>query len=1000
MKTPAAFPSIPVRDTPGYGQPLAWSVRPDRNALQTLSGGIWNVAMQTGQRPLVVLSTAGPLMALRSSLERHRPAEIAPQIAFLPEVMSLSDWLGSAPQSWAFPKAQTPLERWLAVHAALQAHPKLRAWFKAESEAGAWGLAQAIIAACDTLSSAVLSQSTFVLGSEQGAVLDGEWLRSLEKLLENAIEQAYPALARKVVDREAEVLLLFWRYLSDSGNPILRKHLALAAHLQAAKQTQPARPFIWVQTADGLATERAVMQRFMDEYAAHAPVIDISLNWSDVGLWPEALSAGEAEASQVKKSAIHNAIAAYRGQWRLLSANRFEELAWVAAKSVEEHIIAGKKNIALVAQDRLAARRTRALLARFGPALAIRDETGWKLSTTRAAAALHSWLSLIRAPKEGPSAADLLEFLQNPFVDIPAILGKEPQDCNGLIAELEDRLIAAQAHSGWESFYIAMEGVRYGTVFRQAPANPLLLELLQFVRGRAVQWRSKNVDISQAYLQLQGDITAFGMANTLAEDSAGKQLLDVLLTLELPLQPNSIKSIQLRLSEWISLLSSAIEEASYQEGSKQAHTNLSILPLSSTRLREFDAVIMIGCDENQLPAFSEPPLFFSETLNRLLHGSTIENEFKQQARDLSQLLVSCSAVDLLWQSKSTNGEPIRAAAWIQRLQMALPGWRQETQTPCPGGIKRVGYSERMDGARATPNPALPLPLSMSPSAYRTLRDCPYRYYVRSLLGLRKQHGFDEGIDASLAGQTIHTILHQFFRALKTQEQTNLATIAYGSDARRAWMAQHLNQASEQIFARLIEGDERVLGILRDWQKQIPSFIEWQLQREDEGWRYLDGEIHVGFDLPFTTEDGALRMMRIEGYVDRIDTNIHSASAAVLDYKYQTIKKVRDRASRVLDDPQLLIYARAVTDVDSNLPMQGRVVTDAEWVALKTELKNGHGSAERSVAVADLADTAIQSMAQITEDVELLWARKTLNAFAPDSVCRYCESRGICRKGMW
>ena len=1003
MKTPAAFPNFPLRDTPGYGQPLAWSVSPDQNALETLSRGIWSVAIQTGQRPLVVLSTAGPLMALRSSLERHRPAEIPPQIAFLPEVMSLSDWLGSAPQSWAFPKAQTPLERWLAVYAALQAHPKLRAWFKAESEASAWGLAQAIIAACDTLSSAVLSQlsqSPLTLDPQEGASSGDAWLSSLEKLLENAIEQAYPVLARKVVDREAEVLLLFWRYLSDAGNPVVRKHLALATHLRAAKQAQDARPFVWVQTADGLASECTVMQRFMDAYATHAPVIDIRLDWSDVGLWPEALSAEEGDAIKTKQGAIHNAQVAYRNQWRLLSANRFEELAWMAAKSVEQHIIAGKKNIALVAQDRLAARRTRALLARFGPALAIRDETGWKLSTTRAAAALHSWLSLIRAPKEGPSAADLLEFLQNPFVDIPAILGKEPQACNGLIAELEDRLIASQAHSGWESFYIAMEGVRYGNVFRQAPANPLLLELLQLVRSRAVQWRSKNVDIREAYQQLQGDITAFGMTRTLAADSAGKQLLDVLLTLEMPLQPSAIKSIQLRLSEWISLLSSAIEEASYQEGSKQAQANLSILPLSSTRLREFDAVIVVGCDENQLPAFSEPPLFFSEALNRLLHGSTIEHEFKQQARDLSQLLVSCPAVDLLWQSKSSNGEPIRAAAWIQRLQMALPDWRQETQTPCPGGIKRVGYSEHMDGASATPNPALPLPLSMSPSAYRTLRDCPYRYYVRSLLGLRKQHGFDEGIDATLAGQTIHTVLHQFFRALKTQEETNLAAIAYGSDARRAWMLQYLNQTSERIFARFIAGDERVLGVLRDWQKQIPSFIEWQLQREVEGWHYLDGEIQVGFDLPFTTEDGELRIMRIEGYVDRIDTNMHSAGAAVLDYKHQTVKKVRDRSARVLDDPQLLIYARAVMDADSHLPMQGRTVTDADWVALKTDLKNGNGSAERSVAVADLADTATQSMAQMTEDVELLWARKTLNAFAPDSVCRYCESRGICRKGMW
>ena len=98
--------------------------------------------------------------------------------------------------------------------------------------------------------------------------------------------------------------------------------------------------------------------------------------------------------------------------WQLLAARRFEDLAWGATQSIEKHLVAGKTNIALVAQDRLAARRVRALLSRLGSSLRIRDETGWKLSTTRAAAAFDSWLELIRSPKEGPSAAVLLEFLQ------------------------------------------------------------------------------------------------------------------------------------------------------------------------------------------------------------------------------------------------------------------------------------------------------------------------------------------------------------------------------------------------------------------------------------------------------------------------------------------------------------------------------------------------------------------------------------------------------------
>jgi len=40
---------------------------------------------------------------------------------------------------------------------------------------------------------------------------------------------------------------------------------------------------------------------------------------------------------------------------------------------------------------------------------------------------------------------------------------------------------------------------------------------------------------------------------------------------------------------------------------------------------------------------------------------------------------------------------------------------------------------------------------MSPSAYRALRSCPYQYYVRNLLGLRKRKGLDEELDASLLG---------------------------------------------------------------------------------------------------------------------------------------------------------------------------------------------------------------------------------------------------------
>ena len=392
----------------------SWAITPDASALEQLAKGIWDCAAQTKERPLVVLSTAGPLIGVRAALEKCRPPGLDPKIAFLPQVISFADWLEAAPGAWKFPKKQTDLERWLSVFVNLRKHKTLQTWFKAESEAGAWGLAQAVIDACDALSELVVPQ----LQSELNALLQTHsldvevWLKKVELVLDQAIAKAYVGLSKNVVDEESAVLLTFWRYLTHAGDPVIRKHLAMAAQMQLAKTNAEkdrttVRPFIWVQTADPKPIDQELINSYLHDYAQFAAVVRVDLDWQSVALWPEALCGLDMEghivvANSQEDSQIESNIQSHRqDEWRLLAARRFEELAWTAAKSIESHLISGKKNIALVAQDRLAARRARALLSRLGSALRIRDETGWKLSTTRAAAALDSYLEIMRAPNDG-----------------------------------------------------------------------------------------------------------------------------------------------------------------------------------------------------------------------------------------------------------------------------------------------------------------------------------------------------------------------------------------------------------------------------------------------------------------------------------------------------------------------------------------------------------------------------------------------------------------------
>lgn len=989
---------------------LDWSITPNSQALTELAKGIWDCAVQTNQRPLVLLSTAGPLIGVRAALEQHRPKDLPSKIAFLPQVISFADWLEAAPGAWKFPKKQSDLERWLSVYINLRKHPKLKAWFKAESDSGAWGLAQAVIDACDALSELVVPQLQDELNTLLEAhSLDAQaWLKKVELVLDQAVAKAYVGLSRNIVDEESAVLLTFWRYLTSIGDPIIRKHLAMATHLQAAKENAKnspgtARPFIWVQTADPKPVDQELIDSYLREYAQYATVVRVSLDWQTVALWPEALCGQDAEGEIViadtsEEQQVERNINSSRHEgWRLLAARRFEELAWVAAKSIESHLVDKKKNIALVAQDRLAARRARALLSRLGNSLRIRDETGWKLSTTRAAAAFDSLLELIRAPKEGPSANVLLEFLQNPYFDLARSLQNSSQVCVDLITQLEDILLASQAKSGWETFIAAIDKANgYASTHGGSP-NEQLIKLIQFAKKLHLAWQSPLLECSSAYAQLQNSLEEAGMAQRLEKDAAGKQLLEVLKRFDLSGGP--YKDLKMRLPEWLSLLKTVIEEAAYEEAGKEAEATLSILPLSSTRLREFDAVVVIGCDEQQLPAFSEPPLFFSDALNRYLKSSTITAQYIQQARDLSQLLVTCKSVDLIWQSKSKSGEPLRPSAWIQRLQVVL-------KKKIPWEVVEVklkpfeGQSQPIQKSVSIPDLDLRIPTTVSPSAYKALRDCPYRYYVSNLLGLRKVKEFEEGFDASLAGQTLHALLRNFFQALKTEEKKSHSTIHGGSDARRQWMIEHLMKFSDKEFEKLIAGDARILGTLRDWQKQIPSFVDWQLKRENEGWRYHDAELSVGFTLSITDPNGIKQDIRIAGRADRFDVHESDASAAaVIDYKNQKIKKITQRAENILDDPQLLIYARGATENPVEARIPGREVEQAEWVTLRADVKDAE-KIVRVHPVEDMPAVMAEFSEQVVNDLNDLWARKPMKAFAPDSVCQYCEARGVCRKGMW
>jgi ATP-dependent helicase/nuclease subunit B len=94
----------------------------------------------------------------------------------------------------------------------------------------------------------------------------------------------------------------------------------------------------------------------------------------------------------------------------IVSTISLEEESIAIARQVLRWRQAGIDSIALVALDLLTARRVRALLERAQ--IAVRDETGWKLSTTSAAAAVMRWYDLVA---DDLYWRDLLDWLKSSF---------------------------------------------------------------------------------------------------------------------------------------------------------------------------------------------------------------------------------------------------------------------------------------------------------------------------------------------------------------------------------------------------------------------------------------------------------------------------------------------------------------------------------------------------------------------------------------------------------
>jgi ATP-dependent helicase/nuclease subunit B len=587
----------------------------------------------------------------------------------------------------------------------------------------------------------------------------------------------------------------------------------------------------------------------------------------------------------------------------LAACHGFEHEAECAAAQVLAHLRQGDAPVALVAQDRVLVRRVRALLER--QRVGLLDETGWKLSTTRAAAQV---MSLLRAASP-VAATDLwLDWLK---------AGPWPQASRACI-ELES-VCRREAWNQAAAIDVTKLGAAAAALHAEASA---VLGLFNAERRQP---------LATSLSSLQTALQRSGVLDAMRADEAGSQVLRVLRISEASPWSGQAAQTTMSLDEFSAWVDGALEESSFIPGAPAEQASVVITPLARVMLRPFAAVVFPGADDHHLGAIAAPQPLLNDAQALALGVPTAAQRREAESLAFSHA-VSVVPVSLFYR-RSEGAEPLALSPVAERLALRLrragldfTPWRDPREAlavmPAPIGMP-------------APSAALLLPASLSASACEALRACPYRFHALHLLRLREADELDAEIEKRDYGTWLHAVLMSFHeqRAAPASADVECA---------------QLMAVAQQQKLQLGLNDVDFLPFEAGFAELAPRYIAWLHQRDEQGASWWQGEQDRRAAPP------EWRGIGLHGRIDRMDHV--RGGIELIDYKTGSPGVLREKVKHPLEDTQLAFYV-ALMQPEATVPLQ------ATYLALGRKIESiAHPEVE------DSAHALVQGLARDLDQI--------------------------------
>lgn len=893
-----------------------------------------------------------------------------------PRIHTLSSWIESAPAPG--PAAVQPAERELILAEALQHHPDLF------GDVDLWVLCASLVSLFDELSRhqcqlpkhresliETLRRGYGVSGpmpehlSREAMLVHSLWNAWRQQLHDEGKLDPNEAHAHRL-QRTLETLdagtLLFAIGLYDPS----QADAAWFAELLGREQAE-----LIVQAGVGSDGRRpdAVLERLartLDTEIRVPPAAD------DYTRFMDAAFAHETEPMHLRAQTFAAAVASspLTGRLTVFHADHTEHEARAVDLQVRRWLLGGKTRIGIVTEDRRLARRLRALLERSGVELL--DSGGWALSTTSAATVIERWL---QAVEEDFAHQPLMDLLKSPFLAPP-----DDADAYRLaVYRLEQDIVRHENIARGLSRYRRHALYRARRLQWPVRTTERIIGLLDTLEAAARPLSALHAGGKHSpdrFLEaLTAGLEQLNVRDALDRDAAGYRVLEQIEQLRAAART---RAVPMGWAEFRSWLGRAFEGATFRPPT--ANSPVQLLTLSQSQLGRYDALVIAGAERNLLPGPAHHSPYFNDGVRRELGLPGWHEALTTRLYQFRRLLESSPRI-LISRRREQDGEEIAASPWLQVLeQFHRLAYGHDLGVP---ELHRLLADPRCEvvAAQVPPRPTPQtqpraradhglLPQRLSVSAHQRLLNCPYLFFAADCLGLKPLEEIREALEKSDYGERVHRCLEAFHGDVADLPGPFTEPVTAASRQRAI---ECLSEIARLHFAQDLEDNFMHRGWLKRWLALIPSYIDWQIQRQTQ-WTVQNTE--VAGEVALGTQ------WRLKGRVDRVDS-CDNAGRAIIDYKTGAVPAAADVTTG--EAVQLPCYALLVADTRrvEYLKIDGSRVESAS--ALEGE---------------ELAALSAQVGERLQQTLRALSDGAALPAWGDEATCSHCPMGGICRRQAW